>query len=516
MNEKLRQFSKPTHETKEVYAASRDAKSGNSKARAPMKNVALADEASPSNLEAQASDVTDAPMPEPNGARTVPRVVVVFSLLFAGLFVAVFLYGLLPRFEQQKRLLSEATVQKQSNTMSASYTLSAVQRGSHTLELALPGNIQAIQEFSIFARCDGYLKRRLVDIGDRVVAGQLLMEVDAPELEKQLKRALADHKQAAAQLKSAMADLSQAQSVVQTNLAAVKRLEAQIQFSTQQLARYEGLAQQGAVSVELRDQKLRDLTTDRASLEAANAAVAAARAQVSANTEKISAARANLEAAAANVEEVQTTNAFQKVLAPCAGTITERNVDAGALVSKGSSTNNKELLKMARTDTLRVFVFVPQMYYQSVFSGMPARITVAEYPNQSFEGKVAHISGGLDPTSRTLQAEIQIPNPKGKLMPGMFAEVKLRAERKNPPFLVPSSAIVVKADGHFVVTVESKSKAHFVPVKLGADLGKTTEVITGLNSNDHVLTQPTSDLREGQKITISSAHNAELSKQSTK
>ncbi len=472
-----------------------------------MKSTTIARELPACDFDSESVSAKELPVPEIQRSKNaIPLVVVGFIMLFVGLFAAIFVYGLLPRFEQQKQLMTAAS-QKQSTTISASYVLSPVEAGTKTLQLSLPGNIQAIQEFSIFSRCDGYLKRRLVDIGDHVIAGQLLMEVDAPELEKQVKRAQADHKQAAAQLKSAQADLSQAQSGVESNLAAVKRLEAQIQFSTQQLSRYEGLARQGAVSLELRDQKLRDLTTDRASLEAANAAVAAARAQVTANIEKISAAQANLEATAANVEEIQTTTAFQKVVAPCAGTITERNVDAGALVSKGSSTNNKELLKMARTDTLRVFVFVPQVHYQSVFSGMPADITVAEYPNQTFQGKVAHISGGLDPASRTLQVEIQIPNPKGKLMPGLFAEVKLSADRKNAPLLVPSSAIVVKAEGQFVITVGPGSKAHFVPVKLGRDLGKTTEIITGLTQADKVLTQPTNDLREGQTVKMSVTRN---------
>lgn len=424
-----------------------------------------------------------------------PLSVGIFVVCTLLVFGGVFAFGLLPRL-QQKQIAAE----EKRTTAPPSYAVSKVVAGKTELELKLPANIQAIQEFSIYSRCDGYLEKRFVDIGDRVKKGQPLVEIDAPELDKQLKRARADYKQAGAQMKSAEADLAQSLSVIETNKASVKRLEAQIRYSTTELARYQGLANEGAVSIELRDEKLRDLSTDKASLEAAHAAVAAATAQAAANREKITAAKANAEAALANLEEIATTTGFQTVTAPCDGVITSRTVDAGALVSKGSSTNNQELMKMARTDTLRVFVYVPQTDYQGVYVGMPAKISVAEMRNQTFEGRISHLSGGLDPTSRTLQAEIQIPNRSNKLLPGMFAQVKLITKRPNPPVLTPDSAIVVKPEGQFVVLVANNSTAHYQLVKLGRDFGKKSEVISGLKVGDKVLTQPTPDIREGQAI----------------
>ncbi len=434
----------------------------------------------------------ESPVPK----NTTPLSVVVFIVSAVSLFGAIFAFGILPRMEKEK----QEKIASSAPPVVPSYAVTTVQPGKSEVDISLPANIQAIQEFSIYARCDGYLKKRWVDIGDRVKTGQLLMEIDAPELGKQYMRAIADYKQQEAQVKSAQADLAQSISVVQNAKAAVKRQEAEIKFSHMESKRYQSLAADGAVSVEQRDEKYRDLNTDKAELEAGKAAVDAAQAQVSANREKISAAKAAVDAALADKEEVQTMMSFQKVLAPCDGVITARNVDAGALVSKGSGTNNLELLKMARTDTLRVFVYIPQSDIEGVYTGMPAKISVAELPNKNFDGKVAHISGGLDPTSRTLQAEVHIPNTTGKLLPGMFARVALTAKRSTPAVLVPDSAIVVKPDGRFVVQVTPAGTAHYQLVKLGRDFGHDSEVLSGLNGFDKVLTNPTSDVREGQEI----------------
>lgn len=434
---------------------------------------------------------------ETKPAGRIPLSVVAFLLIAGILFAGMLLFGLLPRLQQGQEAAHAA---RDANLHVPSYAVTTANQAAKTLELSLPANIQAIQEFSIYARCDGYLKSRLVDIGDRVHKGQLLMVIDAPELEKQLKGAQADLQQAKATVKSAEADLAQSLSMVQNNKATVKRLQAHITFSQKELKRYEDLAVQGAVSIEQRDEKLRDLDSDRASLEAANAAVAAAQAQAAANKEKISAAQSAVHAAQADVEEIQQMNSYQRVVAPCDGVITARNVDAGALVSKGSSTNNQELLKMARTDVLRVFAYIPQSDYKGVFAGMPAKISVAELRDRTFDGRVAHISGGMDPTSRTLQTEIQIPNSSGTLLPGMFAQVKLIAERDNPPVLVPDPAIVVKPEGQFIIVVGTDGIAHYQPVKLGRDLGHDSEVIAGLLPGQTIVTEPSAEIHDGDHV----------------
>ncbi|MBX9691533.1 MAG: efflux RND transporter periplasmic adaptor subunit, partial [Cyanobacteria bacterium] len=287
---------------------------------------------------------------------------------------------------------------------------------------------------------------------------------------------------------------------IENSKATAKRLQAHITFSQRELHRYDDLAQQGAVSFEMRDEKLRDLDSDRASLEAANAATAAAHAQASAYREKVTAAKAAVAAAQADVEEIEMMSSFQQVTAPCDGVITARNVDAGALVSKGSSTNNQVLLKMARTDTLRVFVYIPQSDYKGVYPGMRAKINVAELRDKVIEGKVAHISGGLDPTSRTLQTEIQIPNKAGLLLPGMFAQVTLSTQRDNPPALVPDSAIIVRPEGQYVIQVAQNNSAHYRLVKLGRDFGHESEVLDGLQAGDVVVTDPSNEIKEGDLL----------------
>lgn len=427
----------------------------------------------------------------------VPLAVTAFLVGGAVVFGGIFAAGLIPRLQQKEQA---AAVAKEEAKQLPSYAVTTIQPGKKISELTLPANIQAIQEFSIYARCDGYLKERLVDIGDRVKKDHLLMVIDAPELEQQLKGAQAALQQAKAQLKSAEADLAQSVSLIENNKASVKRLIAVMTFAKRELHRYEELANQGAVSVEQRDEKLRDLDADRASVEAANAAVEAAQAQASANREKISAAKASVEAAHAQVREIQSLASFQRVLAPCDGVITARNVDAGALVSKGSSTNNQALMKMARTDVLRVFVFIPQSDYQGVYVGMPAKIKIAELRDKTFEGRIAHISGGMDPTSRTLQTEIQIPNQSGLLLPGMYAQVSLSTERENPPSIIPDQAIVVKPGGQFVITVSPDGIAHYQPIKLGRDFGHESEVLSGLKPGTVITTEPSNEIMEGQKI----------------
>lgn len=427
----------------------------------------------------------------------VPVAVTAFLVGGAVVFGGIFAVGLIPRMQQKEQ--AAATAKEEAKQL-PSYAVTTVLPGKKVAELTLPANIQAIQEFSIYARADGYLKQRLVDIGDRVKKGQLLMVIDAPELEQQLKGAQATMQQAKAQLKSAEADLAQSVSLIENNKASVKRLIANMTFAKRELHRYEELANQGAVSVEQRDEKLRDLDADRASVEAANAAVEAAQAQAAANREKIAAAKASVESAQAQVREIQSLASFQRVVAPCDGVITARNVDAGALVSKGSSTNNQALMKMARTDVLRVFVFIPQSDYQGVYTGMAAKIKIAELRDKVFEGRISHISGGMDPTSRTLQTEIQIPNQTGTLLPGMYAQVSLSTERDNPPVVIPDPAIIVKPEGQFVITVSPEGIAHYQRVKLGRDFGHESEVLYGLTPGTVITTEPSNEIREGQKI----------------
>ncbi|MBS1998449.1 MAG: efflux RND transporter periplasmic adaptor subunit, partial [Cyanobacteria bacterium SZAS LIN-2] len=326
----------------------------------------------------------------------------VAAVLVVGL-VALLACGILPRLSRGQELeaLREGVIHEVPLVR-----VEKARRGPTEEDLILPANIEPVQDIPVYARTSGYLKERLVDIGDRVKTGQTLAVIESPEVVQELEQARADLRQARSALKSAQADLMQGKSNLKTAEANVKKAIASLRFSRAEVGRYSELAQEGAISYESRDSKVRDQDTDNATVTAANAAVEAAQQQVLAYAEKVGVARAAVESEEANVRKLEAQAGFQKVVAPCDGVITSRNVDAGALITQGSSTSNQELLRIARTDVLRVFVFVPQAFFQSVHNGQDAEITVAEKPGRTFIGKVARVAGGLDGISRTLRVEV--------------------------------------------------------------------------------------------------------------
>lgn len=444
-------------------------------------------------------------------------------LTVAGAIVA----GVLPRISTEKELLKEATFAKNAIRSQAVMTITA---GPTAESLTLPANLTAIQEIPIYARIDGYLKERLVDIGDKVKKGQLLALIDAPEVDKQLDQAQADYGQAKAQMKSVMADLMTGKAAVANSKATVKKMEANLTFSNQQLRRYEELAEEGAISRELRDEKQRDLDADHASIDAAKADVAAKEAQVQSYQEKVSVANSAIASAKANLERVQSLASFKRVTAPSDGVITARNLDAGALISEGSNSNIKEIVRMGRTDVLRVLAAVPQSFYRHIKAGMPVQIHVDEMRHRKFEGTVTKISGGLDPTSRTMQVDVRIDNQLDLLKPGMYvtvefsgrtaaachkiamaaakaqalgpaAEAKARATVSDEAAkMIPAQALVVKPDGLYVYQVSPENTIKLSKVVVGRDFGKDLEIVEGVKVGDRILSDPDIDLKEGDKI----------------
>jgi multidrug efflux pump subunit AcrA (membrane-fusion protein) len=366
-----------------------------------------------------------------------------------------------------------------------------VTRAPHLSEVSFPGTITPITEAYIYARAAGYLKRRYVDIGDRVSAGQLLAEIDAPDLDQQVTQAQAAMAQAEGQLGQAEATLQQL--IATRDLAAVT------------WKRYQVLTKTGAVSRQAGDTQ--------------STASKTAEANVSAGEKNVVAAKEFVHAAQATLDRLITLQGYEKVTAPFAGIVTARNVDVGALISTMGSTQGPsrpnpagpsdvasggEIFRVAQIGRLRVLVSLPQTEASGIHVGQPATVSIEEIPNRSFPGQIARTSNALDAASRTLLTEVQVANPTGVLLPGMYTTVRFSANRVTPPFLVPvlqplSQSQLEKAAGAGMdksVLARARS-VHFQLVQPGRDYGTTLEILDSLHDGDYVVVNPGDAVKEG-------------------
>lgn len=343
-----------------------------------------------------------------------------------------------------------------------------VGRSTRQSELELPGNIQATMEAPILARADGYIVRRLVDIGDRVRAGQEVAEIDAPELEQQVTQAKATVQQIQAAMELAQANLLQGKA--DTELA---RITAE---------RTGDLRVRGVISRQEDDQNQAQYQAKLANLQALEKAILVQ--------------RSNVAAAQANEARLDKMQSYRVVRAPFDGVITQRNVDTGALVNGGSTL----LYRIAQTATLRAYVNVPQAFADSVRTGQTAMLSVPNLPGRRFAGTVARTSNSLDSSSRTLLVELQVPNPDNLLMPGMYARVDLSSARKEPPLLVPSEALMLRADGAQVAVVTADHSVRLQRVEVGRDYGDRLEILRGLAEGATIIMNPGDAVQEGQKV----------------
>jgi RND family efflux transporter MFP subunit len=396
----------------------------------------------------------------PSGV-TISAILLGFVLLLAVAFVA----GYMPL---QRR---EATVRAEADEREKSLPRVAVMRASHgssANELMLPGTMQAVTEAPILARADGYLKRRLVDIGDQVKAGQALAEIDAPELEQQTRQADASVQQAQAALEQAEANVEQG--------------KANRELARITADRWATLAVRGLAAQQDSDQYQAQLTAQTANVQALGKAVAAQ--------------QSNVSAAKANLSRLQDVQNYSVVKAPFAGVITLRNVDVGALVSTG----NTLLYRIAQVDRLRTYVNIPQGSANAVHAGQPAVLTVSNFPGRMFRGTVARTANALDPASRTMLVEVDVPNADRSLFPGMYANVDLSGSRSNPPLVLPATAIIFRSDGAQVAVVQADGTVHLQKIVVGRDYGDRLEVLQGLTEGVDIITAPVDSAREGAKI----------------
>ena len=394
-------------------------------------------------------------------AVTIVSIALAIMLLIAGAFLA----GYVPLQKRESVIRNQVREQEEALPR---VEVTEVGRSASKSDLVLPGNIQAITEAPILARADGYIKARMVDIGDRVRAGQPLAEIEAPELKQQVLQAQANLQQTTAALDQAVAN--QRQGNANTELA---RVTAE---------RWRTLTAKGAVSRQENDQYQAQYQAQVANLDALAKAVAAA--------------RSNIAAAQANLSRLNELQGYLIVKAPYEGVITMRNVDAGALVTAGSTL----LYRIAQVRTLRTYINVPQTYADSVRAGQPARLSVSNLPGRSFSGAVARAANALDPNSRTMLVEVQVPNPDGLLFPGMYADVTLVSTRSNPPILLPADALIVRADGTKVAVLRPDHIIHFQNVEVGRDYGDKIEVLSGLRPGDQVINNPSDVVQEGVRV----------------
>jgi membrane fusion protein, multidrug efflux system len=363
------------------------------------------------------------------------------AILAAVLIVVGAVAGLVPRWLRRTALRAE-TRELAIRTVSV---VSPVP-GKPVVGLTLPAEAKALVEAPIYARTSGYLKRCLVDIGSQVKEGDLLAEIDTPELNQELA-------QARAQLNQAEAALTLAKTTA---------------------ARWAELLKTASVSDQEAAEKQADLELKAATVEAARAS-------------------------ARRFEELQ---AFERVTAPFAGTITARGTDVGQLIASGSG---KELFRLAQTGTLRVFVRVPQAAAVGVAPGQMAELTIPEMPGRVFPAKVVRTSGAMSADSRTLLTELEVDNSRGEILSGAYVQVRLKEARVDPAWTLPANTLLFRAEGSQVGVVGADGKVELRPVTLGRDLGPTIEILGGVSPTDHVILNPADSLVGGTTVRVAEA-----------
>lgn len=391
--------------------------------------------------ERQAPDITAPPPLPPARPRT--------ALLLMGLVLLLLVIGGVAAMLMRMRdshVLADETAHNSIPTVAVVHPLAE----KPNEELVLPGSLQAYVESPIYARTNGYLLHWYKDIGSRVAKGELLADIDTPEVDQELMQARATRQQVAAQL-----DLA--------------KINAD---------RYVGLRQSDSVSQQEVDQQ----------------------------TSGYQQAQANLAAADANVRRLEELESFKHVYAPFAGVITKRNVDPGALINAGGT--GKELFDMAKVDPLRAFVSVPQNYAPAIKVGMDAWVTLPERPGQKFKGTVARTAEAIDLMTRTLLTEVDVPNPDGKLLPGSFGEVHFNTGINAQKLTIPVNAMLFRQEGPHVAVVGSDNKVRLQAITIGHDYGTTLEILGGVDPADRIIINPADSIEDGETVNVAPSNSA--------
>jgi len=369
------------------------------------------------------------------------------SPVFAGLIIIVVVLVLLGAFTLLQRRSQYQALAKETEVL-AIPTVAVIHPSTETSDegLVLPGSMQAYVESPIYARTNGYLNKWYRDIGSRVRKGELLADIDTPEVDQQLIQAKAD-------LETAKAN------------ANLSRITA---------ARYEELIKTDGVSKQEVDNAQGDY----------------------------SAKQAIVASSLANVHRLEELESFKHIYAPFSGVITRRNVDTGTLINAGNGGSSQQLFALAQTDPIRVYVNVPESAAPSIRSGMVTRLELTQFPGRKIEGKVVRTAESIDPASRTLLTEIDVPNKSGELLPGGYAQVHLAVQIAGERLQVPVNALLFRSEGLRAVVVDANHHVHLQPLTIGRDYGVTLEVLQGLHSSDWIVINPADSLDDGQQVNV--------------
>ena len=363
------------------------------------------------------------------------------AAILAVLFLIAAVVGIASRFTERRALAKETDELAVLNVAVIHPKVEPPQQ-----ELVLPSTLQAYIESPIYARTNGYLKKWYKDIGSRVREGELLADIETPEIDQELMQAKAARDQATAQLEIAKTSAK----------------------------RWENLQKMDAVAQQETDER--------------NSSYAQA--------------QANLAAADANLRRLQQLESFKHVYAPFSGVITRRNVDIGALINAGNTGPNQQLFNIARTNPIRVYVNVPEVYAGSVRPGVRAKIDLASIPGRTFSGSVVRNADAIDPGTRTLLTEIDVPNPKGQLLPGAYAQVQFALTVQLPTLTIPVNAVLFRAEGASAAVVDASGKVHLQRIQFGRDYGRELEVLSGIQSSDSIVLNPSDSLEDGQQVSV--------------
>ncbi|WP_233827849.1 efflux RND transporter periplasmic adaptor subunit [Paraburkholderia sp. ZP32-5] len=377
-----------------------------------------------------------------SGDRAKPKRTRWLVIVAAIAILAVAAQGIWSRRDAHAALEREA-----EHTSQMSVEVVLPRKSSGGFNLVLPGNVQAFLDTPIYARTNGYLKKWYADIGAHVKNGQLLAEIDTPEVDDQLRAARAD-------LANANANYALAKSTAD---------------------RWTEMLRTKSVSKQETDEKVGDMLAKKATLDAARF----------------------------NVARLEKTQSFQKVYAPFDGTVTARNVDVGALIDAGSSGGPaKELFHVAQADRLRVYVNVPQGYAQQVRAQQSAYLTLTETPSRHYPGTVARTAGAVDPQQRTMLVEVDVDNRGGELLPGAYAQVHFELGAGAAPYTLPGNTLLFRPDGVKVATVDAQHRVKLLPVSLGTDFGTRVAIVSGLHGDEQVIVNPQDSIVDGAPVRI--------------
>lgn len=384
--------------------------------------------------------------PPPPQERALTRGTWIGMLVVAAIVACVVIFGLTAR-QKSERALEKETAVAAIPSVNVVYPAASSLSG----EIALPGNTQAFTDTPIYSRTNGYLKNWYFDIGAHVRKGQLMATIETPEVDQQLQVAQAD-------LKSAQANLDLANTTS---------------------SRYQNLLKTNSVSKQETDVAMSDASAKQAAVDASMA----------------------------NVRRLEQLQSFEKIYAPFDGIVTARNTDIGSLISAGQNTTPKELFHLAAIGKIRVYVAVPEAYSSSIKVGGKATLTLDEYPGRVFEGTIARNSNAIDQSTRTLNVEVDIDNPKGELLPGAYVFVHFKVPEHASNLMIPSNTLLFRAEGLRVGVVRN-GRVQLVPIKIARDAGATVEVASGLTANDAVILDPSDSLASGQQVQIANRVNA--------